>query len=763
MINTQTLIPSTSYPLFFPNQVLSNQDLNDLVIYLESQNRLSRNRFIGMGIVCGLVPSATFQSDQNPKATITISPGSGVTSEGYGVTEPQTVNLTHYQYPQEVPATRFQVSQETLSSDNLSTAISTPTESRASEQAEAGDAPILYTLTELFTEAGSNRRSLDLIGKQQNEVSFKDVLAEHILIILYELEDTRRDNCLLDCDDLGQDRSFKPRYFLVPKTATEEDVAANRLSADTLLEKGYSPNELPDPWTELSVPEIFQYRQSFFHRHRMQVPRFGVGDAPPSGQSPADEMTELSVNGFFRLKNYAAFLDRYRALCDQTIEQIKQVLPHVVEIFSPFFSSFHPQPTTLDEVGDRLTTHLQNILATTPFEAQYTVQYFSDYLVQVVAAYEELVHAAFDLMDDCLPDIRRFPKFLMLGQIPVLSSSDSTDDSSLPLSNLSDPYRSHFVQPPLYNQNHQRRRQVRHLYDRLVRLCAKDSFVPLPFYAAPVHITPSRDRTHPLSEQAIPYYLNYAKLYDLWNYDVKRKGLSAYHPAYFLPEPNSNGTGSNTASDATDRRFISRDDLRYRLDVYNVYRIEGHLGKDKATVLEQLRDYRQQWNLAFDIITLKIGDRPDPDDGDALINLDQSGRLESIQQDFEGMTQIFQSLWILYAENDQNPEKGWSQNTFLATLKYVFFDQPRPSDILRSQLYNPVLAAIRADSTGQVYEFNAIANEPGRYRLIIRGAEEAPPLAQVFFQQDGESRVDHLDLSGIQGDDAFRGRKSPHS
>ena len=735
MINALTLTPSTSYPLFSPDQVLTNRDLNRVVTYLESQNRLSRNHFMGMGIAFGLVPHAVYSAEN---ATITISSGAGITSEGYVVSLPQKITLTHYQNPQKIAATRFQVSADTVAPDSTA----------ADSTVNVAEVPVLYTVTELFEgeDENPNHQPLHKIVNPRNESAFKLLLAEHILIILCEQKDTPRDNYLLDCDDLGRDRTFILRYFLLPKNNINTD-PTTYLSAEQLLNNGYAPDTLPEPWKTLSVPEIFRLRQSCFQRCRIQVPRFGVDTTTSEGPSEASSdtsETEFSADDAFSFENYAAFIEYYRTLCEQTIKQIGQALPHVIEIFSPFFSSFQPPSDELADVGDRLTAKLANIkvhstvsdsVNAAAWEASYTLQYFYDYLVQIVAAYDELIHSAFDLMEDCLPDIRRFPKFLMLGQVPVLPSGDSASDDVLPFSDTDNPYRSHFVQPPLYNQNHQRRQEVRYLYDRLVHLCSTDNFAPLPFYAAPVHITPGCDRTTPLSKQAIPYYLNYAKLYPTWNYDAARKGVSAHQPAYFLPQPDSAADGTPTA----------RDDLRFRLDAYNFYRIEGHLGKDKATMLRQLRQYQQRWNLAFDIVTLKIGSNIDPDDGDAIDDLNQSKRLEAIKQDFEGMTSLFQTLWRIY-------EEDWSRNTFLVTLKHVFFDRPRFSDISLSQLYNPVLEIARSDTNRQRFTYQEVLDNnrsTGRYRLRIFKAN-GDRLAKVVFKGDS-SVADTLNLSERAG------------
>jgi hypothetical protein len=68
--------PIQSYPVFEADQVLSNGHLNNLVNYLEQQERLTRIKLVGRGIVCGL--------EINPSnAAINISKGCGLTSQGY--------------------------------------------------------------------------------------------------------------------------------------------------------------------------------------------------------------------------------------------------------------------------------------------------------------------------------------------------------------------------------------------------------------------------------------------------------------------------------------------------------------------------------------------------------------------------------------------------------------------------------------------------------------------------------------------------------
>lgn len=70
---------NSKYPVFEADQVLSQKHLNNVVSYLEEQDRLSRTGLLGMGIICGLEISHP-QPNQ-----IKIGCGTAVTSLGYEI------------------------------------------------------------------------------------------------------------------------------------------------------------------------------------------------------------------------------------------------------------------------------------------------------------------------------------------------------------------------------------------------------------------------------------------------------------------------------------------------------------------------------------------------------------------------------------------------------------------------------------------------------------------------------------------------------
>jgi hypothetical protein len=82
---------TNAYIIFEPDQVLTNDHLNELFEYLDTQERLTRNKLIGIGIVCGL--EIDYQTN-----SILISKGCGVTSKGYLIVQEETAYTQYISY-----------------------------------------------------------------------------------------------------------------------------------------------------------------------------------------------------------------------------------------------------------------------------------------------------------------------------------------------------------------------------------------------------------------------------------------------------------------------------------------------------------------------------------------------------------------------------------------------------------------------------------------------------------------------------------------
>ena len=675
-----TIIKTNRYPIFVDNQVLTNDDLNNLFNYLHEQNRLTRAYTIGMGIICGMELSSSHK-EENKDAEITkvsakicISAGCGITSEGY-VISLSSIKLTHYLSNVKVDYRLFAPSDENQSTKE-------------------------YKVVELFEKNPNNQKGRPLYetldNKQRNKNEFDEFIADRVLVVVCETQDNNGRYGFLEYTEISKYKNFSLRFFLLPRHNPKNP---ELLSAETLLSNAYQDelkqNEL---WKDFSTEAIFEARNHFFQDFAPQVQRFGYAQ---------DDLTGKSVD-LTKINDYKAFRDNYYQICEHAIAAIGNAFTNLFRLFSPFFSSFQPNSDEkFIKLEENLTERLksfqeQKITVSSetvePPEPLYALQYFYDYLSLLVAAYYELAEAAFDLMDDCTPNTQRFPKFLMLGIVP-------SPDEEIKVYQPASAYRSHFTQPPIYNSNQVRVKQVRHLYERLLKLCEignkEDSFYPAPFYNAPLKITPSKDQSVPLSEQAIPYYLNYAKLYLYWNYDAYRKGRSHLLPAYF-----------SLKEDEKKASIPMREDLVYRLDDYNFYRIEGHVGKANGDVLKHIQEYQQRYNLAFDVISLKIGSQASLDD------LNISGQFKDLETDFSWMKDSFQEIWKKY--------KNEPINVLLHTLKQVFFDQSDLTLINSNQLFNPILEIARKPEKYEFVPVDLNNSQNTSFKLYLHNDSNTP-------------------------------------
>jgi hypothetical protein len=696
-----TIINKTGYPIFTPNQVLTKDDLNDIVSYLDGLNRLTRTHLIGMGIVCGLEVQTL-----EKKAGIYITSGCGITSEGFCIQySPITdqkqgeVKNTFTHYRDQVPLAKNLFIKSEFSQEN-------------------------YLVRELITDEEAKKKPQGiqpLTAIQDNE------LYSQVLVILYDWEDlARQDYCQFSYDDRGQERSFRLRFLLLP--SSHPDSSQNVLCAERLLSQGYQVDQLPEPWNKFATQEIFEARNRFLQEFDLKAKQFK--DFAPQIQRFGCVETDNSVD-LTSINDYKTFREKYYLICENAIAAINKAFPRLFWLFSPFFTAFQPNSgKDFSQMKDNLENifkgiKLENLLddikvkeinpdiqtLTSRQLSTYALQYFYDYLSLLVAAYYELAEAAFDLMDDCTPDTQRFPKFLMLGLVP--SPSQAIEGYAAPSA-----YRSYFIQPPIYNSNQVRVQQVRYFYQRLLKLSAKESFYLLPFYNTPLKITPSKDKSTPLSEQAIPYYLHYPNLYKYWNYDAYRKGRCDKHPAYFYPK-----------QDSQDQSHDFKD-LTYRLDAYNFYRIEGHIGKTNDDVLKRIQDYKQRYNLAFDVITLKLGSQA------SLQDLNISGQSDDLEADFRRVKGAFQKLWTQH-------QSEWSKNVLLQTLKQSFFDKPGLTVINSTQLFNPIL-----DRARQVEAYEFVKGDTDlQFKLYVRDVNNTPIARYVIQSPQTEGSIsDFSDL-----------------
>src|ERR1044071_4490599 len=83
------------YPIFENNQVLTSGQLNELVAYLDEQNRVTRAKLLGQGIACGF--DLQLNTSVEP-IELTIFKGMGITSMGFLITEGDCVVKRYRKY-----------------------------------------------------------------------------------------------------------------------------------------------------------------------------------------------------------------------------------------------------------------------------------------------------------------------------------------------------------------------------------------------------------------------------------------------------------------------------------------------------------------------------------------------------------------------------------------------------------------------------------------------------------------------------------------
>ncbi|GAB4107757.1 hypothetical protein GCM10028791_02040 [Echinicola sediminis] len=200
-------------------------------------------------------------------------------------------------------------------------------------------------------------------------------------------------------------------------------------------------------------------------------------------------------------------------------------------------------------------------------------QYDYDWLKDVVDTYHEIIDQLFNLNTTCLPDIKAFPKHLMLGIV-----GDTRPYAQ---------YRHSFYKSPITGDS----RLTAKLHLLVERL-----YLLLKLYrksATTLRITPSQQRGR-LGDKAIPvYYKSNPTLLNHWSYEKTAKGFQEDIYQY-----------EREVDPATNE--VKFEPLEYDVSNYDFYRVEGHIGQDYQRALIKIQDMVSTYNLDFDVKALSI-------------------------------------------------------------------------------------------------------------------------------------------------------------
>lgn len=361
---------NNTYPVFEPNQLLTSSHLNQLRNYLDTQDRLSRVKLVGMGIVCGL--EVTYENDQ-----ITISAGTGITSEGFLVhmKEETLTKATEAEYadPENYPPFLDAV-------DSIT-----------------GQIPMWELLPE-------NSEVTPTIALTQEALN----IDQKVVVLFVEYKDIDIESCVgQNCDDKGIKRTFTIRKLLL----NCEDV-------DKIIREGYQIPFSNAMSGDDSLDGSFNLR---FDQSYMVMPAFTL---------VPDSLPVVDYNAYYKGLNKAANIyDRYEAMCPDNLTNPFYILADKIR---NAHSRYEPILNDLIKVADisNLKAKFKNQFSL--YAKQGVLQYFYDYGKDLAKAYNEFVDQAFEITAECCPDETLFPRHLVLGKVTNEAGCPETQDPCRP-------------------------------------------------------------------------------------------------------------------------------------------------------------------------------------------------------------------------------------------------------------------------------------------------------------------------------------------
>jgi hypothetical protein len=520
------------YPYFEPNQMLTSAHLNQLRTYLDVQDRLSRVKLIGVGIVCGL--EVSLNSD-----AITISKGTGVTSQGF------LVNLEEGTYPFCTEPTYFDPKAYPPFLDETDTV--------------SGQIP----MWELLTEIPEGEEIIDFSLPE-----FSAFLDDKVVVLFVEYKDTDAQGCIDDCDDKGKSRQFTIRKLLLQCSEVDRIIRGEMING---VEYGYGiPYDHASPDASLDGSLNIRFK-----------PQFEVMKAfslIPEGTAVSDFVTKYQS-----YSTAASINDRYEDFfplnsSDNSLYNLSTKILQAYNYYSPWLSDV----VSMAEVNTLNATFTAML---TNYSSQGMIQYYYDYAKDVVKAYNEFIEIAFEIVAECSPEEMLFPRHLVLGKVTDGTGCPENEDDCKPKV-----YRTHFIQSPIYNQQKDKLKQAKSYFVRLVSMINN----PRDTYSVSdaLKITPSDEKQADLGKRSIPFYYEVDPVYKNWNYQLTKRCISDRNLGYSM--------------DSVSSHDFNIEPLKFNLDPYNFYRIEGLLGKDYLDVCRELAILKHRHHLDFDILPIKL-------------------------------------------------------------------------------------------------------------------------------------------------------------
>ncbi|WFB69171.1 PKD domain-containing protein [Chryseobacterium sp. WX] len=367
-MNTKLDNVTTQYRKFNDNQALTEGQLNEFIDYFEDQDRLSRTRLSGVGVVCGfqskyveleILPTLTEKTSRPgdmdleiPLDTIMITQGAGVTTDGDLITLRQAVSKKS-EAVIDFDAKNYRYYRNYV--DVL-----------GYEHFRIGGQQI--PLLELFT----TQEYTQLVNEGANAADFKQVreiyssLNDKIVILYLESYSNDETPCQdADCDNNGAEQVANLKVLL-----------ADSASVSELITKGDA-------------------KDAIYKQHNTYEKLF-------------DSLPHIEAK--------RVILDPLVKTAPQLKTKFQGAISTVAELSDGFTSIAGAFNVNMNLGGQTLFDKLNPLLtSTSPGLEDY--QYRYDLLKDLIDTYNEIKGLILHLNAECCPDIASFPKHLMLGPV----------------------------------------------------------------------------------------------------------------------------------------------------------------------------------------------------------------------------------------------------------------------------------------------------------------------------------------------------------
>jgi len=315
------------------------------------------------------------------------------------------------------------------------------------------------------------------------------------------------------------------------------------------------------------------------------VEKSSVSSLMPDMQTSAKAARKLSplvagrVAVSASLTTQAQLADQYRTACNAMTTQLNNELPRLWTHLSGMLSEVFSADPTAGWISS-LNTLKSNFAS-----SHLYIQYYYDFLKDLVDTWNEMHDLLFAENGCCNPDISGFAKHLMLGNLKPDDSGTSSQ-----MENRLDFYPSVAIQR---GASFQEARFLLKKIDAMINNFTTSSIATL-------RITPSRTPAVSLQSRAIPgYYRHHTSrpIHEHWNFRLSRHEMARHNFGYRAGDYNAEGAAASP--------------LESSIDNNDFFRIEGHLGKSVSSVLKNLQDQIRNFNLPFTVRSILLGTSKD--------------------------------------------------------------------------------------------------------------------------------------------------------